>query len=440
MKMIVARPDDGVHRFFTSAAEKILASLLDWDFLKGLLRVFAPGHRERRFNLATLLWLGIYGAANAAKRSQEDILAAACEALEGKGLLPLRGHTLTQSGWSRAKDRLPLGLLKRFWRRWVEAARAQAGPRALFHGMHLVALDKKTFNVPEALWPVFRSHRGSRGEGPAQAELLVAYDVVVRVPIEFTLGRVRESEHRLAPRVLGALPHPSLLLIDCGFYSFTLFADARSAGHHFLTRMSKRGNPKLLEPFTPKDGLYLIQGGKGRKSQMIVRIITMQRKGFRPVRLVTSLLDREAFPRKEIIELYHQRWHIETFFRELKGELDLDHWHTRKLKGLYVELLFTLTYVTIVRAHMAEAVAGKRLLPGHLSFGRGAQACLRAWCRIPRCMPEEAHALRHELLELLATFKIDIRPGRRFERDTQKRRAASRAKKLQALEATKHAA
>jgi len=35
---------------------------------------------------------------------------------------------------------------------------------------------------------------------------------------------------------------------------------------------------------------------------------------------------------------------------------------------------------------------------------------------------------------------IDVRPGRRFERSTQKRRAQSRRKKLQALKSKKHAA
>ena len=89
---------------------------------------------------------------------------------------------------------------------------------------------------------------------------------------------------------------------------------------------------------------------------------------------------------------------------------------------------------------MAEAVQGKRLLPGRLSFARGAEACMRAWNRIPKSPPETVTALRRELLDLLATLQIDIRPGRRFERNTQKRRAASRAKKLQALEAKKHAA
>jgi hypothetical protein len=44
------------------------------------------------------------------------------------------------------------------------------------------------------------------------------------------------------------------------------------------------------------------------------------------------------------------------------------------------------------------------------------------------------------LTEDLGTLKIDIRPGRLFERNTQKRRAQSRAKKLQALKAKQLAA
>jgi hypothetical protein len=102
--------------------------------------------------------------------------------------------------------------VRRFWHHWVELARFRAGTKALFHDMRLVALDKKTITVPEALWTTFRAHRGGRGEGPAQAELLVAYDVAVRVPLEFTLGRVRGNERRMAPRLLPALPRPSLLL------------------------------------------------------------------------------------------------------------------------------------------------------------------------------------------------------------------------------------
>ena len=449
MKKSVARPDDGVHSFFTSTAEKIIGSLMDEEALKDLRKYFGPKHRERRFSLATVLWLGIYAAAHASLRSMEAILDTACDAMTGTTLLPLRGATLTESGWSRAKGRLPLDLLRALWRRWVVLARAQAGEDvALLGGLHLVALDKKTITVPEALWLEFGSHRGSRGEGPAQAELLVAYDVAVRVPVAHLVAKVRTDERRLAFRLLGQLPRPSLILIDSGFYYAALFADAAAAGHHFLTRMRKGGRPKLLRRLGPHDGLYEIQltslpKGKNPNAYpktMQVRIVEVQWPGYRPVRLVTSLLDPQAFPVGTLLDLYHRRWHIETFFRELSSDLDFQHWHTRTLHGLWVELLFTMIYVTVVRAHMAEAARAAGLLPGHLSFARGAEACARHWCRLPKASPGKAAALRTELIAHLATVKIDIRPGRSFERNTQKRRAESRRKKLEAKKQQRHAA
>ncbi len=415
MKESLARSDDGVHSFFTSSAEKIVGSLLDEEALRGLRKYYGPKHRERRFSLATVLWLGIYAAAHASLRSMEAILDAACDAMTGNTLLPLRGVTLTESGWSRAKARLPLDLLRALWRRWVTLARAQAGEDVALLG---------------------------------QAELLVAYDVAVRVPLAHLVAKVRTDERRLAFRLLGQLPRPSLILIDSGFYYAALFADAAAAGHHFLTRMRKGGRPKLLRRFGPHDGLYEIQltslpKGKNPNAYpktMQVRIVEVQWPGYRPVRLVTSLLDPQAFPVEALLDLYHRRWHIETFFRELSSDLDFQHWHTRTLHGLWVELLFTLIYVTVVRAHMAEAARAAGLLPSHLSFARGAEACARHWCRIPKASPAKAAALRSELMAHLATLKIDIRPGRCFERNTQKRRAESRRKKLEAKKQQRHAA
>jgi len=130
--------------------------------LEDLRKHYGPKHRERRFSLATVLWLGIYAAGHASMKSMESLLKAACDALTGTQLLPLGAKTLTQSGWTRAKERLPLDLLRVLWARWVAIARAQAGQMALLAGHCLVALDKKTITVPEALWADFGSHRGSR--------------------------------------------------------------------------------------------------------------------------------------------------------------------------------------------------------------------------------------------------------------------------------------
>lgn len=444
----VARPDDGVHSFFTSKARSILSALVEPGLLDRVHETFKPRRRARRFDLATMLWLGVFAAANAALRSMEQILAAACASVEGARCLPLRARTLTQSGWSRAKERLPLGVLRRLWRHWVEVARELAGDAAVFHGLRLVALDNKTVNVPEALWPVFGSHRARQGDGPAQGELMVAYDVCVRVPVALTLAKVNTKEYVLGPKVLGSLGSASLVLIDAGFYSIRLFAQVLAAGHQFLSRMPANCKPKLIRSLGKDDGLYEIRASRSYwkdkdpsvPDRMVVRVVRVHWKGFRPVRLVTSLLDCEEFPRADIVDLYHRRWHIETFFRELSNDVKFEHWHTRKLKVLYVELLFYMLYVTVVRAQMAEAAMAAGLLPGTLSFGRGAAACIRSWCRVGKCPTTKHEAILEELASHLATLLIDVRPGRHFERDKQKRRAKSRKKKLQALKGQAHAA
>ena len=239
----LARPDDGVHSFFTDRAQSIIESLIDPKELEVLSAPFRGARLPRAFKLATMLWLGVFGAANAVMDSMDAILEAACDAVDGLCLLALEHRTLTQSGWSRAKQCLSLGLLRRVWRHWVGEARCVAGEVALFHGLRLVAIDNTDVRVPEALWTTFRSHKGGRGDGPAQGTLQVAYDVCVRVPVAFTLGKAHSDEKGLNRRLLGSIQDPSLFLIDRGFYSIRLFGDVRRRGHHFLTRMRSSGRP-----------------------------------------------------------------------------------------------------------------------------------------------------------------------------------------------------
>ena len=50
---------------------------------------------------------------------------------------------------------------------------------------------------------------------------------------------------------------------------------------------------------------------------MKIRVICYQLPGFKPQRLLTSMLDAERDPAAEITQLYHQRWELETGFDEL---------------------------------------------------------------------------------------------------------------------------
>ena len=323
-----------------------------------------------------------------------------------------------------------------FWRQLVEQARESLPPNLRrWHGLRLLVADCTFLDLPEAFWPRFGAHGGGRGQGPALVQAIVLYELASRCPIAFRLGSAKSDDRALFLRLLGQVHADDLLLVDNGFYSIEVLARILRRGAHFLIPTRSNAQPKLLEKLGTDDGLYQIRAGDYWKDQpdvpptMIVRMVVCHRDGFRPRTLVTSLVDPERFPAADLVALYHQRWHIETFFRDLKHTLHVTHWHARTLKPLYTELIFAMALASLTRLLMAQAAAQAHVSPASLSFGKSLPRVVRALALAGSPFSPGGDQLHRELLECLAHCKLDVRPGRSFERDTQKRRSASRAKR-----------
>ena len=96
-------------------------------------------------------------------------------------------------------------------------------------------------------------------------------------------------------------------------------------------KVAKSVNLKAISGSQLPDGSYLssvkgkivesVNPGNGRKkwkeSEIVVRVIVFSIPGFRPVRLITSLID-SAITAKEIVIHYHKRWDIEIAYDEIK--------------------------------------------------------------------------------------------------------------------------
>lgn len=129
-----------------------------------------------------------------------------------------------------------------------------------------------------------------------------------------------------------------LFLLDAGWYSFTTSA-IRAKECDFLIKVSSSVKlPIISDSRLPNgqmsrysDGSYLSeikgkildvensteQHKKWHKETLIVRVIEYQIPGWRPCRLVTSILDSDIYA-KELVIHYHQRWEVEISFREIK--------------------------------------------------------------------------------------------------------------------------
>lgn len=391
--------------------------------------------RRRQQGLEGFLWLGVLVAAFGNLSSLHAIFHQVGMLLAGPCELPV--PLISVSAFSQYRLRVSLCLLRRFWDALVaEAREARPESHATWRGLRLWAMDGTALVLPEALWPAFRSHHGCRGDGPAQAQMVVLYDLYARVPCRLRVGPYDKTKERaVAPRLIGGLGDGDLVLVDGGFYSIRLLAQLDRKGVKFLIPMRKNGQPKRIRAFGTHDGLYEIRASKsywkdtpGVPDKMTVRIVQSHRKGFLPRRLVTNLLDPQAWPAGEVADIYHERWHIETFYRDVKHVLKAETWHTRTIHGFYAELMFIMILATMTRLAMADA-AGDRP-PGTLSFTQSLEWMQTALILSARVPVAQWPGLYDQVLAEIAQCKTDVRPGRAFERNRQKRRQQSRAKRL----------
>lgn len=322
-----------------------------------------------------------------------------------------------------------------FWHALVEQARESLPPDLRrWRRLRLLVADCTFLALPEAFWPRFGSHGGSRGRGPALVQTIVLYELASRCPTAFRLGSAQADDRALLLRLMGQLHPDDLLLLDNGFYSIEVLARILRRGAHFLIPTRSNAKPRLLQKLGPNDGLYQIRASGYWKDQphvpphMIVRMVVCHRDGFRPRTLVTSLVDAERFPAADLAELYHRRWHIETFFRDLKHTLHVTHWHARTLKALYAEIIFSMALATLTRLLMAQAAAQAKISPHSLSFGKSLPRVVRALALGGSPFSPRWEQIHPQLMKSLALCTLDARPHRSFERDTQKRRSATRTK------------
>lgn len=394
---------------------------------------FKMGHRRRKryLGLDGFLWLGLFVAAHTYLPSLQQIFDLACRLPQT--MTPL--SFVSVSAFCQYRNVFPLKMLLHIRCYLTQRLYQLYPPESLrWKGFRLLAIDGTILNLVEPLWPYFGALNGCRGTGPAQAYLVILYDLITRIPLAFRVGKAENNSRSrsLFKRLIPHLKTGDLLVIDSGFYSIEIFALLLKQGVNFIIPMCSRGKPKLIQRLSKNDGLYQIKASRYWKNicyvpeVMMVRIINIYHPGFRPRKLVTSLLDEAAYSYEEITGLYHQRWHIETFFREFKHTLQVTRWHAHSLHAFYTEIIFQMLLVIITRLIMAEASLKSGIAIGQLSFSR-CLAEVRYALAIVVHLPIKCWKKVYEgLLIRLSSYTIDVRPGRRFERDTQKRRKQSR--------------
>lgn len=154
----------------------------------------------------------------------------------------------------------------------------------------------------------------------------------------------------------------------------------------------------------------------GHAETLVARRLVYQRKGYRPQALLTSMCDPQAYPAKEVVALYHQRWELELGFDKVKTEMLAreETLRSRRPQGVEQEIWGVLLAYYLVRLEMARVAKLVGVEPVQLSFSGMLMMQLQLWQMMPLHYPGA-------ITKLIASWEAQMQrlllPARRSERN-----------------------
>jgi hypothetical protein len=226
-----------------------------------------------------------------------------------------------KSGISQARTRLGIAPVKKLYETVVSPIAEKRTKGAWYRQWRLVSLDGSTLDVADTAENEKAFGRPGSGRGASafpKIRFVALLENGTQVLWSAAMDKYAKAETTLALSVVTALRKDMLCMADRFFPSYKLWRTAAQTGADLLWRV--RRNARLDVEKRLRDGSYLSRiyanttdRRKGRNG-ILVRVIEYRLKdvkGSEPLyRLITTILDAEQAPAKELAALYHERWEI----------------------------------------------------------------------------------------------------------------------------------
>jgi hypothetical protein len=353
------------------------------------------------------------------------------------------GPSLSQEdgAYCRARARLPLSEFPKALAATAQAAGQHVAPLNWLQGRPLKVVDGSTLTLPD-------TPKNRAAYPPVQASL--PHFPMLRLVVLFSLGSgallalaqgsLLQSELSLWGLLLSQLAKGDIVVGDRGFGNFVVVALLQTLGVDFLGRSLRRSdgrrrtrrlgkNDWLLvwkKGPHPSPWLTLAQWA-GLPVELTVRVVRgrCHQKGFRvrQVTLVTTLVDPQRYPARELLQAYLRRWRLEMCLDDLKTTLQLEMLRSHSPEMAQKEVYARLIAHNLVRWTMGQAARQHGVALERISF-KGTLDALRQFSHAmsQTRSPKRRRALWAELLRTLAADLVPARPGRREPRAVRRKK------------------
>jgi hypothetical protein len=370
----------------------LLEELLAEDVIARALREAPAGHRYDRVLTAKMTVVCVLVACLFPGAGYDAVLATAF----GLSGLRFKPGTAVPAGSAFSQARRLLGekVMRKLFELDAAVPDAELGITALWKGLEVTAIDGTTMEL--ARNDVLEDEFGTPA---ARARPLLRAVAHVRTAshrwIGAGIGGYHDGENELADRLEWSFGPGMLNLADRGFFSMDRFLRFSATGAHLAWRVKNGAKcvpARTVQPLPDGSELVMLHESGGMRTRRrraagnphaerlpdtIARLVTFTvtartrsgRTKTTRLRVLTTLLDHEKYPAREIAALYAERWQVEIAFLHLKKTV---RGSRRPLRGQSPELarqeawallLIHNTVATAAARAAAEAGADPRLIP-----------------------------------------------------------------------------
>jgi hypothetical protein len=309
-----------VARFFPM--EKVRAVLQETG-RESLRQRDLPAHVVIYYVIALALYM---------RSSYREVLRCLLEGLQWLLDPSVQVKVAGKSGISQARSRLGAAPVKKLYDAVVSPIAEKRTQGAWYRQWKLVSLDGSSLDVADTAEneKAFGRPGASRGSSAyPKIRFVGLLESGTHVMWAARMSKYATDEITLATAVVPALRQGMLCLADRFFPGYKLWQKAARTGADLLWRV--RQNARLEMDQRLADGSYLSRiyastaHRRKQRKAIVVRVVEYRLKdvpGAEPIyRLITTILDPQLAPAKELAALYAERWEIETMLDELKTHL-----------------------------------------------------------------------------------------------------------------------
>lgn len=386
--------------------------------------------RKRRLPAEQVIWL-VLGLALQRDRPMADVVANLDLALPGSG----GSNVVSPSAVSKARKRVGPDPLKWLFFKTAETwAHADADAHR-WRGLALYGCDGSTLRVADT--EENRDHFGLAGgrkgaSGYPMVRICTLMALRPRVLAAANFGPYRTGEQTLCKDLWSHVPDDSLTILDKGFYSSELLLGLQRGGdnRHWLLRARANAKWQVLDSFGRFDKLVRVTVSRdARRSDptlpksFIVRAISYRHPDSKGRQwLLTSLIDSSAYPARELVELYHERWELELGYNEIKTHLlrREETIRSRTVDGVYQEIWGVLIMYNLIRLEMVHIALKAKVPPSRISFVEATRYILQEWLWCAYASPGSIPKNLKRMREDAAVFVLPPRrSSRRYPREVK---------------------